>query len=124
MTCKDQSSEKFSTKFAVKWEINAGVDGTVGISYPGYFQLDFRRKWVYLIKPDEPKVVIDENWKPGQYKHHTIFCRIIFLTGEVMKFNGDCFDIKKNKKQNKNKNKKVRINDQCGSFTPIKYFYF
>ena len=36
-------------------------------------QLDFRRKWVYLIRPEEPKVVIDENWKPAQHKHHTIF---------------------------------------------------
>ena len=38
-----------------------------------------------------------------------------------MKFNGDCFDIKKKKK--KKKEKGTNINDQCGSFTPIKYFY-
>ena len=39
-----------------------------------------------------------------------------------MKFNGDCFDIKKKKK--KKKKKGTTVNDQCGSFTPIKYFYF
>ena len=41
-----------------------------------------------------------------------------------MKFNGDCFDIKKNKKKNKKKDKGTNVNDECGSFTPIKYFYF
>ena len=38
-----------------------------------------------------------------------------------MKFSGDCFDIKKKKT---NKQKGTNVNDQCGSFTPIKYFYF
>ena len=72
---KDQSSEMFSMKFAVKWDINAGVDGIVGMGYPGNNQLDFRRKWVYFITPDEQKVVIDVYWKPAQRKHHTIVAR-------------------------------------------------